>query len=281
MKPKIKIPYGLRVLRLLSGVGILFVGFMIIVLSISITQPSGLSNLYSSNILVSIFYFLLISLEAILVIIAINKRSESLYKIVKWLFIVDIPIVLILDPQFRTWNIEAVLQGILLIAISLFVLWYWIKMKKYFTDVNFDPEDPTVKRVDRKVNPAIILYIFLSILIPLFTSGKDKVEEINVMVGYSEQFKGKSIEDNITYCNQVRTEYKEKCMLLAITIQKTVGEVDPKFCGDFSIEIKPVCYGIIERCDLVSTQEEKLICNYATEKQKTLNKATSTASRGN
>lgn len=251
MATKSVIPYGFRVIRLLSILSIIVTLFTLV--SVKSLLVGNSSIFFSTYSIVSMIFSVAFS---VLIIVAINKKSSKLYKPVIWLVIVEI-IIFLLSIIF--WGISRLVEYVIIIIPSLFFLWYWIKMKGYFIDPSFNREDPSVKKIDKKVNPFLITWIILVVVVSIASAGLYVAGTVKDAVKYAKSFENKTLQENIVYC-EAQTE-RDNCLIFAFSFEKDKSNVTSASCDLLSDEnIKVGCYALINRCDLVKDEGTRTIC---------------------
>lgn len=257
MESQIVKPYGLRVLRILSILNILVVVGTLFAFKFPSSKLSALSSLIS---IYAILSFILSIIVSILTIVAINRPNARLYKILIWLFVLDI--IISIGSAFTT-DIKSAVDSVLFILPGLFFLWYWIKLRNYFVSSNFNTEDPAVKKIDKKVNPFIIFWIIIIVVGSIISAGISTVGNVQDAIKYAKIFEGKSLQENIGYCTSQTSNEKDNCLLIAFSFEKDKANITPESCNILSDENnKVVCYAMIDKCDLVTDEKIRTVCEY-------------------
>lgn len=168
----IKKPYGLRVMRAYCILNIIF---LIIPLFYILTQ-TNLSLIINPIVIKS----LLIVFISTFVIFAINNPRKSFYKILIWLFTIEIAISLGSSTAF---SIKNFIDDILVIMPLFFCIWYLTQLKNYFIESGFNKEDPITKQTDKKVNPFIIMWVVLVIISSVINAWINVNNKVNLEKG--------------------------------------------------------------------------------------------------
>ena len=261
MEPKIITPYGFRVLRVLSILNILVVIATVFAFKLPASELSALSSFLT---LWTYLSFALAIITSVLTVIAINKRSAKLYKPLLWLFILEI---LTLVGSSFTTDTETIVNNLTFVIPSFFFLWYWIKMKGYFLDQSFNPEDPAIKKVDKKVNPFLIAWIILIVVGSMVAAGISTVGNVKNTMNYVQGFEGKTFQEKIGFCQSQSNP--DECLLVAFSIEKDSSNLNVENCSLMSKdETKFACYAMIDRCDVLTDEKMKTACDFAADRFK-------------
>jgi len=261
MEPKIITPYGLRVLRVLSILNILVVIATIFAFKLPASDLSALSSFLT---LWTYLSFALSIITSVLTVIAINKRSAKLYKPLFWLFILQI---LTLVGSSFTTDIETIVSNITFVIPSLFFLWYWIKMKGYFLEQSFNPEDPAIKKTDKKVNPFLITWIILIVVGSIVAAGISTVGNVKNAMNYLKEFEGKTFQEKLGFCQSQASP--DECLIIALSVETDKGNLIVENCNLMSKdETKIACYAMIDRCNVVTDEKLKTVCEFTSKRFK-------------
>lgn len=266
---KIRVPYGLRVLSVLSILRLLNVIFSGFLVGYALKISPQISPLVTSVIPPVQFVSIGISiLTVISVLAAIQMRNLLFYLIAAVGYGINILVSLfgLIGVQF-----SVMLSGFLLTTPSLFILWYWYQMKAYFYDHTFNSDDQWVMTLDRMVNPFLISWAVMVIAVLTFSTllrlqtGMQVAGESKI---YEKAFVGKSFRERNEYCLSQPTEQnRDICLFYGFKFTKNKENITVESCNLIKSEgLRMTCYATIGECSLISEKAMQILCEIGRKK---------------
>lgn len=255
-----KIPYGLRALRVLSVIYLIFCIAIFYGIKLLVAVLPSLSSLFGGS---TILFLLLPVLLSIITIITVSTRNNILYKTTLALFILAILATLWPLINFSWSNVALI---ILTAAPHLFFAWYLITLNSYFANPNITSDDAGIKKADRAVKIFLIIWVLTLIGFSahsIITSKINSLAQRAAGVKYLEAFKGKSYKEKVAYCVSLVNEDKDLCLYLAFYETKNKDNITLDSCNLMTKqEYRLICYGMINRCDVLTDQKLKDACTF-------------------
>lgn len=266
---KIRIPYGLQVLRVLSYFRLFSILISVLLIGFALKLSPQIASIIPSVMTPFQQVTMAISLVTVIsVLIAIQKRSIVLYTVATVGYSINV-----LMSLYGLFGVQffVMLSGFLLTAPSFFLLWYWIQMKPYFQDRTFNPDTAWVLALDRRVNPFLITWVITVIAVMIFSTlstlqkGFEASNEQNV---YLEAFKGKSFKERNEYClSQLTTEKRDICLFSGFSYTKNKDNITVDSCNLITSDgLRMTCYATIGECSLITERTMRNLCEIGKKK---------------
>ncbi len=270
-----KLPLGLRLLRvvMIISVVIISLGIVGIISSIILSSLSAerlgvpLSLPY-----IDLLYYIFGLIYGIIFILCINRPRYGLYKVLSGLIILDI----IASISFLFIGYQDFVINILGITISAIDFWYLWKIKTYFITGSIDKDDPKIKKIDKGFVIVYVILLTLLILIPNVIALNKSATIISNSFTYLKEFKGKTGQQAIDYCNGFSSEKKDQCLIYVVTLSsgdkentvlKDTHTIGVNTCQMISNESSRVaCHAIINRCDVETDNKMQNLCKVYADK---------------
>ena len=270
---KKKLPLGLRLLRVLTIIGGVFILFAIVGSISEVILSKLTADRFGGSFeipYINISYLLFNLIYAIFVIIAIGRPSQFLFRISVGLMAVDIVALTV----FSFIGYQSVIENILGIVINLWTLWYFFKLKSYFVTKSIDKDDTVIKKIDKKFATVFITLIIFAILIPALIGLLKEYKESSSVTQFLTAFKGKTAQEAIEYCSSLSSDQKDNCLLFLVSfsrggeevrkIIRDIDTIDISVCKLFDKEgMRMSCYAVMNRCDLVIDDKMHKLCEPA------------------
>ncbi len=253
-----KIPVGLKVLRILT---IIFGAFglfgligTIVILCIAGTKI-GIPVNVGANI-TAIIYTAFEVAYSVIIIIAISRPSTAKFNTVCVFMGIDTLasiVCLFIGYQSITANIVSIL-------LNLITLWYFFKVKTYFTTGSIDTNAPSVKKANTIFLFGFVGVIVLSFIVSMVMGAfllKNSIQRLG-------QFEGKTVEQNMAYCRTLSGEAHDTCIIDLLGIASKENQpANPSFCSEMNTTDKnrlAACYTLVQRCDYITDADMQKSC---------------------
>lgn len=262
-----KIPYGLRALRILAVIYVVLYAVVYYGIKLLVAVLPSMSSLFGGSTLI---FMLLPVLLSVVTIITINTRNNVLYKVTLLLFLLAIVVNLLPLTHFSLDN------GILILlteAPHIFFAWYLVTLKSYFTDRSVTSGDPGIKKADKAAKIFLIIWIVVTLGLSVhsvITSRISSIAQRTAGAKYLQAFNGKSYKEKVGYCESLVNEDKDLCLYLAFYDTKNKDNITLDSCNLLAKqEYRLVCYGMINRCDVLTDQKLKDACTFTAQQMMT------------
>ncbi len=290
MQSQKTLPSGLKLIKVLLVLSIIFTAIGILALAATaimagIAQKAmGIAspvNVLDIAFAIAVIYDIFSIFLAIYVFRAIRKPTISRYGVSQKLLAVDV----ILSVAFIFLGYQGLFANIFSIITSGLTIWYFIQLKGYFATGQIDRAEPRVKKANKTFITLMIIGIVASILVPVVISSITEVSQVKSTVATMAAFKGKTIEQGISYCDSLAPNDKDRCYIQLIAAAENTGNkqvfsekgpANPVVCTHMSTDDgRNACYALLSRCDLVTNSRIQSLCQYAS----SLVKSASTTAR--
>lgn len=256
-----KKPFGVKLIIFLSIVNLLI---SIPLLFFVYFQSGVFEGIGVSNSFGSILYVLSAILSiafSFVILVAIGSRTTGTYKVSSILLKLSLllSVIYIIYSIFYL-TIDEVLSSSLGLFMAIFVFWYLLKTKNYFTDKSVKSNSGNIVSADKKVKYFIIfiiLYFIAIVFLGVFLDFKNEAK-----TGYYvNQFENMDYEASLSFCNSDSDELN--CLITLAFIEKDKGETRVDICEQ--VEglggQKTACFAIIDSCESLESEEDKDECS--------------------
>ena len=269
MAEKQKIPEGLVNIKALL---ILFIigGVLLLLLNKSLLIGAGLFSGFIGDI------FIVISLVVmILIVVGINKRSYTLYKLALIWFSLMIleDVIYVIIQLFNLEYFNQLLGVAPHLSFMCLFMWYLLKRKDYFVDkyqpFNFD--DPIVQKQEKTFKRAVIgifIILFIIIFLPKTT---DLYKTITIMKGVYD----KDVPTALELCRSKNIADRDFCIYEIVKSKnKEYDFGEGEVCEEISSsKYKDNCYMLLYQCNKLTNKNAKNICETLRDLSKKISKS--------
>lgn len=278
MKPKGKIPVGLKLLQVLLII-VFILELIGVVITLTALGGEGRAMFFNP---VFFAYEIFSLVSYIVFLVAINRPSGKLYKAFVALLTIDI----IAGIAFIAASFGTPFSHVFSIVIDALVLWFIMKIETYFATGSIDTENPSVKKLNNRFITALVVLIVLAFLIPVIwaaysgvTAGVNRNREV---AQFNAAFKGATTKAALDYCQTLSESEANDCIIYLVALTRTaahLGTSTPLLKDTVQLDVGTcslmkgiggvtACYAVFDRCDLATEENYRRACETTAAKHK-------------
>lgn len=199
----------------------------------------------------------------ILIIFGINKRIDTFYKLALIWFSIEILISLItiITGAFNIKSANQITAPIIKILLNSLFIWYLSKRKDYFYSKKpFNKEDQKTKREEKIFKKSLIIIIIIYVVFAMIGQAAYETYKTATIM---KEIKGKEVPEALNLCREKSSTDKDYCIYKIVELNKENHDFgNGEVCEEItSTSYKNKCYIILNKCDKISDENLKRLCN--------------------